>query len=173
MLINNNGNIEHDILTNNNLSTVNYMYNKKQVLNNISKITKNKNITITINNIKSVPENRKMQHKYDKSKNSENLILIDTESPIHITNKRKWLKNYHTIKNAPKNGGIGSNENLDIVGSGFLTIKTNKENVVLVQTYYVPQEQITILSASKLYEETKLSLLKEYNCIEKSETVGE
>ena len=100
MLTNDNENIEYDILTNNNLSTVKYMYNKNQVLNNTSKITKNKNITITINNIKYVPVKRKKQHKYDKSKNMENLILADTHSLIHITNKRKWLKNYRTIKNA-------------------------------------------------------------------------
>lgn len=102
------------------------MYNKNKVLNNTSKMTKIKNITNTINNIKSISGNRKHQHKYEEFQNSKSLILIDIGSPIHITNKIEWLKNYHTIKNAPKYGGIDSNENLDIVGSGFLSIKKKK-----------------------------------------------
>ncbi|KAK5961503.1 uncharacterized protein PWA37_001364 [Arxiozyma heterogenica] len=51
----------------------------------------------------------------------------------------------------------------------FLPIKNNRDNIKLVQTYYVPQEQITILSASKLYDETTISLPKGYNTLETSE----
>ena len=154
---------------NHNRNTVNYMYNKNQILNNTLKNIKNKNVTTTINNIKSTSKNKREQDRQKDLQYNKNLILVDTGSPIHITNKKNWLKNYHTIKNAPRYGGLGSKEDLNIVGSGFLPIKANKKNVVLVQTYYVPQEQITILSASKLYEETKISLLKGYNTLETSE----
>ena len=154
---------------NHNRNTVNYMYNKNQILNNTLKNIKNKNVTTTINNIKYTSKNKREQDRQKDLQYNKNLILVDTGSPIHITNKKNWLKNYHTIKNAPRYGGIGSKEDLNIVGSGFLPIKANKKNVVLVQTYYVPQEQITILSASKLYEETKISLLKGYNTLETSE----
>lgn len=77
---------------NNNRNIVNYMYNKNQILNNTLKNTKNKKVTTTINNIKTTSKNKREQNRQKDLKINKNLILIDTGSPIHITNKKKMAK---------------------------------------------------------------------------------
>ena len=77
---------------NHNRNTVNYMYNKNQILNNTLKNIKNKNVTTTINNIKSTSKNKREQDRQKDLQYNKNLILVDTGSPIHITNKKKLAK---------------------------------------------------------------------------------
>ena len=77
---------------NNNRKSVNYMYNKNQILDNTLKNTKNKNVTTTINNIKTTSKNKREQNRQKDLNINKNLILIDTGSPIHITNKKKMAK---------------------------------------------------------------------------------
>ena len=98
-------------------------------------------------------------------------VAIDTAAGIHLVHTKEWLQEYGTIVNAPEYYGAGDDENpLLIPGKGILPIKISQTEVRGVEAYYCPQQDATIISADKLYNETGITLDRGYKSLVGEET---
>jgi len=76
------------------------------------------------------------------------------------------LHNFKRTKNPPEYYGVGENKiPLNLSGKGFLKIKIDNKNCELVEAYYCPDEECTLISADNLLKETGFELKDKYRCL--------
>lgn len=79
-----------------------------------------------------------------------------------MTHNKNWLQNYNAVLNPPELFGVGNDEKpITILGDGILPIKI-KDGIIGIHAFFAPGEDATILSASKLWNENKITLSKGY-----------
>lgn len=96
--------------------------------------------------------------------NSKKLVIIDTGSGVNITNDKTLLHNYEDSNRSTRFFGIGKNSSVSVKGYGYIKIKNghnNTDNKCLL-TYYVPEEESTIISCYDLAKKTKMVLSRKY-----------
>ena len=89
-------------------------------------------------------------------------VVIDTAAGIHLVNDRKWLHDFSEISLESPYFGCGEYNPINIVGEGYIEIKAGDKDTTLVHAYYAPNETASIISADKLNEETRLTLINDY-----------
>ncbi|GMM58416.1 hypothetical protein DAKH74_050330 [Maudiozyma humilis] len=132
---------------------------KLQNLQKLQKTIENTKSSKKLEKIKNLEKhNEQLLRKISKSESTAD-VTLDSSSPIHLTNRKDWMINYQKVDGKMGYAGVGQNSAITILGQGFLRIKNGKEPDILVKCYHSLDDDVTIISLEKLWEETGYTLV--------------